>query len=534
MNRQSSNAHGLPIPRVVVLASIDSLRYDCINAQPCKPFLEKLGSATSFDTPTTDALVEESVYCSKAIAHAGYTPLSHATLFTGTYARTHGVVDFATTWRHKSVRTLTDILSAYGYRTIVTGLAAKLFVKDSCSLAKVDHVFEHETDALDLIQSQRDEAFVLVSHFNDVHYPQVLSEFPSDDPSNGHDYDLYLRQLWGGKVVHPDKPRDATQDIRLRNGQTVSFMDLVASKPSESGEVLARHLWQLVEAYLFGWEKFDRNRWSRFIGRLRHDDRWAETCVCMVADHGEQQRPHYPWSIQHGSYCNEQLVRVPLVIRSPGLNPRRMDELVGLVDVLPTLLDLCGIDVEELDLPYQLDGSSLLGGAHQSTNRHYYIENYEAHLPASSKQIPVIANRAIRYADGRKYLFSGESIDESRLETMDDKEAIIYLGQQVMGHTPTPFFQAKINAALQNSPRSAVVQWLMTLVPRQTIYNVDQDPLEQNGVAVQPGHPRWHEYATVLETMRELTGEPNSRHTRTVQDEHLVTERLRALGYVEQ
>jgi hypothetical protein len=154
--RPTNNAHGLPIPHLVVLTSIDSLRYDCINAQPDKPFLQSCGNATAFDTPTTDELVAESLYFTKAISHAGYTPLSHATLFTGTYSHKHGIVDFATTHRRDHIRTLTDLLREVGYRTIVSGRGSKLFVEDNRSLAEVDQVFEHESEALDLILSQPD------------------------------------------------------------------------------------------------------------------------------------------------------------------------------------------------------------------------------------------------------------------------------------------------------------------------------------------------------------------------------------------
>lgn len=77
-----------------------------------------------------------------------------------------------------------------------------------------------------------------------------------------------------------------------------------------------------------------------------------ETIVVFVSDHGEEFFEH--GNVEHGSSLFNELVRVPLVIRVPGEEERRIPEVVRTVDVMPTLLDLVGIAVD-----FEIGGRSL-------------------------------------------------------------------------------------------------------------------------------------------------------------------------------
>jgi arylsulfatase A-like enzyme len=80
-----------------------------------------------------------------------------------------------------------------------------------------------------------------------------------------------------------------------------------------------------------------------------------DTMVVITADHGEELFDH--GSVGHGHSLYEELVHVPLAVRIPGLAnaPRRVEGAVGLVDVVPTVLDALGEPV-----PEELSGRSLL------------------------------------------------------------------------------------------------------------------------------------------------------------------------------
>lgn len=69
-----------------------------------------------------------------------------------------------------------------------------------------------------------------------------------------------------------------------------------------------------------------------------------DTLVIITSDHGESFKDRKPSYLFHGrSVYNEEL-HVPLIIKAPRAQPQRRSEVVGLVDVVPTLTALAGIE----------------------------------------------------------------------------------------------------------------------------------------------------------------------------------------------
>ena len=90
------------------------------------------------------------------------------------------------------------------------------------------------------------------------------------------------------------------------------------------------------------------------VAKLLQGARFADRSLLIVsADHGEAFGEHA--TFQHTKTLYEELVRIPLLMRGPGLEPRRIDEHVGLIDLGPTILDLFGVET-----PASLEGQSLV------------------------------------------------------------------------------------------------------------------------------------------------------------------------------
>lgn len=107
-----------------------------------------------------------------------------------------------------------------------------------------------------------------------------------------------------------------------------------------------------------------------YDAEVRHTDQWVgklvdwllesgDTSVILSADHGECFGEH--GHLKHGYELWEELVRVPLMIRVPGTQPRRIDVPRSHLDLAPTILELMGHPKGEkmrgVSLVSELDGA---------------------------------------------------------------------------------------------------------------------------------------------------------------------------------
>lgn len=82
---------------------------------------------------------------------------------------------------------------------------------------------------------------------------------------------------------------------------------------------------------------------------------WGKnTAIVITADHGEGFGEHKRY--RHGFELWEMLVHVPLMIRAPGVTPRRIDAPRSGIDLAPTILELTGAPAEA-----SFQGKSLVG-----------------------------------------------------------------------------------------------------------------------------------------------------------------------------
>jgi arylsulfatase A-like enzyme len=92
---------------------------------------------------------------------------------------------------------------------------------------------------------------------------------------------------------------------------------------------------------------------ARLFAALDELDLWDETVVIVTSDHGEEFLEY--GQIGHERTLSPEVLAVPLLVAAPGLGPRVVDAVVGLADVVPTVLELVGRPV-----PPRLDGRSLV------------------------------------------------------------------------------------------------------------------------------------------------------------------------------
>ena len=300
---------GRAMPRNVVLVSIDTLRADRLGAY----------GAHRDTSPALDALAAESALFETVVAPAPWTLPSHASMMTGLYACAHSIVGpgFG--------KALPDAIVPLAERLRNAGYATAAFTEDGfvdpTAFARGFGTYWENREGVDRLPTTaahaeawlRDEAsepFFLFFHTYQSHDPYFS---PPE----------YARMLSAADGVSPDHPVSATaQDQELlKYDAAVRYTDAAIAP---------------------------------LLDVLRAGPRGRRTLIVVTSDHGEAFGEH--GGVGHGEGPYEEVLRVPLLVWAPGLvaTGRRVPGLVGVVDVMPTILDLLGLAV-----PTGISGVSL-------------------------------------------------------------------------------------------------------------------------------------------------------------------------------
>ena len=88
------------------------------------------------------------------------------------------------------------------------------------------------------------------------------------------------------------------------------------------------------------------NEIGRLLTTLEETDALAETLIVYTSDHGDMLGSH--GKLRKGAFFRES-AQVPLVLAWPGkiAAGQENEMLIGLIDIYPTLLGLCGLDVPD-------------------------------------------------------------------------------------------------------------------------------------------------------------------------------------------
>ncbi len=303
-------------PRLVVLVSIDTLRADHLG-------LYGYERPTS---PSLDGLALESAVFEDATSSSPWTLPAHATLLTGLYPSRHGLTSHAR-YLSSDLETLAQLFSQAGYRTAAVvnshnlgpefgldrGFQQYSYVEESVEQREPSS--EITDQGLEWIEGAGKSPLFLFLHYYDVHsdyasLPRYESEFlrPYEGIADG----------------------STAQLAAYREGQ-------VSLSPADAPN--------LIDRYDAGIRQMDAEI-GRILDFLRERGFWEDTLFVVTSDHGEEFFEH--GGVLHGQTQYQEVLRVPLVVKGPGIpHGRRVPTPVSLVDIAPTLLERAGIAVPE-------------------------------------------------------------------------------------------------------------------------------------------------------------------------------------------
>ena len=328
----------------LVLVSIDTLRPDHLTAygyeRPTSPVISRLA--------------DEGIVFEQAFSQSPKTATSHMSLLTGVYPPAHRVAN----WGERRVRrlsadspTLATLLARLGYRTEAHtdggNVSARLGFGQGFE-RYVEHrgagtVFDGARQALDQF-AEEDGAgtrapFFLFVHTFEVHDPYLPpAEYAAEfvDPS------------YSGDIIGS---REELERL-VGSGNYWASHEEYWNRVDREDPADLQHLQDLYDAGIL----YTDVQLGTLMDHLRSLDLDAETIVVVLSDHGEE-------FLEHGGFLHnslfQEILHVPLIFRFPeGLalpTGLRIQTIVRLVDVLPTLLEVMG-----LPAPEHLQGHSLM------------------------------------------------------------------------------------------------------------------------------------------------------------------------------
>ena len=303
-------------PPNVILITLDTTRADRMG------FLGAAGGLT----PHLDALAKEGVVFTRAYSHVPLTTPSHANILTGTYPQYNQVTDLGKPLR-PDLPYLPDLLHHRGYRT--GAFVGSLILDPANGLAPgfergfdvYDagyHVKRHGEDRYKTIERRAEDVV--------AHAMAWLAKSPK--PPHRPPFLLWVHLYDAHDPYDPPAPYAEKYKSAPYDGE-IAYTDAAVGK---------------------------------LLAALRARGMYDSSVIAVMADHGEAFGEHGERT--HGIFLYDETIHVPLVIKLPGNRSAgtRVTSRAGLVDVLPTLLQVAGVAV-----PKEVQGRSLIATMKSAT-----------------------------------------------------------------------------------------------------------------------------------------------------------------------
>lgn len=319
----------------VVMFLIDTLRAD------------KLG-CYGYDKPTSptiDALARDGVLFTRAQAPAPWTCPSIPSIFTSTFLCEHGITSELKRLSPQ-IRTVAERFKQIDYHT--ASFYVNIFAGPTTGMDRGFDIAEENPNRRHYIDGEvidgwaarrpADKPFFLYVHNIEPHNPfnappHLVQQFGDSDVARAQRligrllsaYRPMLRPDWDNQRG-PIRPLGTT-DHEPQLQQIVAQLDRLLPQHHALYDAVVRHA---------------DERLSSVIDSLKKAGVWDDTLLIVLSDHGEElsERGDY----LHSQSVYGELTNVPLIIKFPGNQyaGTRVDEVVTLVDVLPTVFDYLG------------------------------------------------------------------------------------------------------------------------------------------------------------------------------------------------
>jgi len=301
-------------------------------------------------TPNIDRIANDGVKFTQAVCQAPYTPASNASILTGVNPPTHGIQSMVGTKSSESTQTLAEKLKEHDYKTGAFigsfamskeyGLNRGFDVYDQDFEVQIRgttrRLCEESTNkALEWLTDVKNDNFFLFIHYFDAHGIPLRTFL---------NYPIEIRSRH--KVFQIKQVRKKyIQIIRISKFFEQCVLKFVLGEGSR--------IFQIRQV-----RKIDKQI-GQILDFLEQNNLYNNTVIILVADHGEAFGEH--GENDHRLFLYDTTIRVPLIIKGPAeLKGISVSSQVRSIDIVPTILELLGISLQENYNFNRIEGESLL------------------------------------------------------------------------------------------------------------------------------------------------------------------------------
>ena len=276
-------------PRNLLVITLDTMRADR---------LEMYGFS-GVETPALERIANEGLVFDEAFAAVPLTLPSHASIFTGIYPFRLGVRDNAGAPVPTEFTTLAERLRLHGLRT--SAFVASAVLAPDRGLAQGFDVYSAGTSPRCPGMPARRQATTVVD--------EAIEWLRANDSR---------RFFTWIHLFDTHRPYDLPAEFR-----DTHYDPYLAAIQYEDAQI------------------------SRLIAHLESRNLLANTLIVVAGDHGESLGDH--GEDGHGIFVYQETLRVPLLMRGPGIVAGRTSSVARLIDVTPTVLTRFGIADSSMD-----------------------------------------------------------------------------------------------------------------------------------------------------------------------------------------
>jgi arylsulfatase A-like enzyme len=310
----------------IVLISIDSMRRDRSSAY----------GYWRHTTPALEQLAADGIRFDRTYNNGGFTLRSHMTLITSLRPDVHGVVESSGLALASDRTTLAEALSRAGYRT--AGFTDGGWMAGGFGFARGFDVYDDDGGGLAatipkamrwLDDGDERPSFVFL-HTYDAH--SGFKTWPYECPS-----EFLFRYT-------PERDALGCKDGRCASDLITWIDEEVAAGRLVAGEYLSTHEQRSISAMYDGCVNYADHKLGELFEWLRSRSMYDDTMIVVLSDHGEEFLEH--GMLGHYQEGYEETVGIPLIAKLPGQahRGRRVGSLAAMIDVMPTLLEVAGVD----------------------------------------------------------------------------------------------------------------------------------------------------------------------------------------------